>query len=251
MYTKDNSVTGGNRPLTSRRVGVGPAAAGVTDRDRRRRHALVVALTFVTGSADAMGFLALGGAFSSVMTGNMVLLGLSGGRLDGELAVTSGCAIVSFIAGVLGGARVAGSPRSNDPAWPWPVTRALILELAVFVGYLVAWELTVGERSAGLQLGMLMVSAVALGIQSSAVQRLGVSGLSSTYLTGTLTNLVGDLAARSPWPVLRPRLQILLALMTGAAVGAVLAVQLPWLAPVLLVVPLAGVIVLSRWPRTR
>jgi uncharacterized membrane protein YoaK (UPF0700 family) len=131
------------------------------------------------------------------------------------------------------------------------VTRALILELAVFVGYLVAWELTVGERSAGLQLGMLMVSAVALGIQSSAVQRLGVSGLSSTYLTGTLTNLVGDLAARSPWPVLRPRLQILLALMTGAAVGAVLAVQLPWLAPVLLVVPLAGVIVLSRWPRTR
>jgi len=46
---------------------------------RRRRHSLVVVLTFDTGCADATGFLALGGAFSSVMTGNMVLLGLSAG----------------------------------------------------------------------------------------------------------------------------------------------------------------------------
>ncbi len=41
----------------------------------RRRHRLVVALTFITGCADATGFLAHGGAFSSVMTGNMVLPG--------------------------------------------------------------------------------------------------------------------------------------------------------------------------------
>ena len=77
----------------------------------RRRQALVVVLTFVTGSADAMGFLALGGAFSSVMTGNMVLLGLSVGRADGELAVTSAAAIGSFIVGVLVGAHLAGVPE--------------------------------------------------------------------------------------------------------------------------------------------
>jgi hypothetical protein len=34
---------------------------------RRRRHSLVVVLTFVTGCADATGFLALGGALSSVI----------------------------------------------------------------------------------------------------------------------------------------------------------------------------------------
>ena len=43
-------------------------------------------LTFLTGCADAIGFLALGGAFASVMTGNMVLLGLSAGRGDADLA---------------------------------------------------------------------------------------------------------------------------------------------------------------------
>jgi len=60
--------------LKARRVATAPAhEPGSAAVLRRRRHALVVVLTFVTGSADATGFLALGGAFSSVMTGNMVL----------------------------------------------------------------------------------------------------------------------------------------------------------------------------------
>src|SRR5919107_2462652 len=99
----------------------------------RRRQALVVVLTFVTGAADAMGFLALGGAFSSVMTGNMVLLGLSVGRADGELALTSAAAIGSFVVGVLVGAHLAGVPEERDPVWPRAVNRALLLEAAVFV----------------------------------------------------------------------------------------------------------------------
>jgi uncharacterized membrane protein YoaK (UPF0700 family) len=211
----------------------------------RRRRALVVVLTFVTGSADAMGFLALGGAFSSVMTGNMVLLGLSVGRTDGELALTSAAAIGSFIVGVLVGAHLAGVPGKGDPVWPRAVNRALLLEAAVFVAFTVVWETTGSDRSANLELGLLMMSATALGIQSSAVQRFGVPGLSSTYLTGTLTALIGAIAARSPVGVLLPKAEVLLALIVGAAVGAVVSGHLPPLAPALLLVPLLGVIVLS------
>lgn len=87
-----------------------PGSAAVL---RRRRHALVVVLTFVTGSADATGFLALGGAFSSVMTGNMVLLGLSAGTASAALAINSGSAIASYIMGVLIG---LVSPVSTPPA---------------------------------------------------------------------------------------------------------------------------------------
>jgi uncharacterized membrane protein YoaK (UPF0700 family) len=211
----------------------------------RRRQALVVVLTFVTGSADAMGFLALGGAFSSVMTGNMVLVGLSVGRADGELALTSAAAIGSFIVGVLVGAHLAGVPEKGDAVWPRAVNRALLLEAAVFTAFAVVWETTGPSRSANLELGLLMMSATALGIQSSAIQRFGVSGLSSTYLTGTLTALIGALAARSPRTVLLPKAEILLALITGACVGAVVSGHLPPLAPALLLVPLLGVIVLS------
>ncbi|PWU56062.1 hypothetical protein DLJ47_07375 [Micromonospora sp. S4605] len=211
----------------------------------RRRHALVVVLTFLTGSADALGFLSLGGAFASVMTGNMVLLGLSAGRGEAELALTSGSAIVSFIAGVLAGARLAGAAQPDDPVWPRRVTGALVLEFLVFVVFLVVWEVDLPNRSEHVDLTLLMLSAAALGVQSSAVQRFGVPGLSSTYLTGTLTSLIAGVAARKPWHSLRPKTHVLLALMGGAAVGALVALRLPALAPALLIVPLGFVIAVS------
>jgi uncharacterized membrane protein YoaK (UPF0700 family) len=268
LYTKDNNRRAGAAQMTARLPGpttgpttgpsTGPATGpttgdveGAPARQRQWRQALVVVLTFVTGSADAMGFLALGGAFSSVMTGNMVLFGLSVGRADAALAVTSGCAILAFVVGVLVGAGVAGAARDGDPVWPWPVTWALLVELAVFVAYAALWELTVAHRSDDGRLALLMVSAGALGIQSSAIQRFGVSGLSSTYLTGTLTSLIGDVAARAGWVALRPRLQVLLALMTGAAVGAVVTGRLPRAAPALVLLPLTGVVVASMWLHRR
>jgi len=209
-----------------------------------------VVLTFVTGCADAMGFLSLGGAFSSVMTGNMVLLGLSVGRADLSLGLTSAAAIASFVVGALVGAHVAGVPDERDSVWPRRVNVALTLEIAVFCSFLVVWEATIGDRSRHLELGLLMLSATALGVQSSAIQRFGVSGLSSTYLTGTLTALIGAFAARSPRSSVLPKAQVLLALMTGAAVGAVVTAHLPSLAPALLVVPLGVVIALSaRLPK--
>jgi uncharacterized membrane protein YoaK (UPF0700 family) len=261
LYTKDNRLQRIAITVSERGVPIDTGAATASDRatvreaagrpgtggyagSTRRRHALVVTLTFVTGSADAMGFLALGGAFSSVMTGNMVLFGLSAGAADAELATTSGGAILAFVVGLLVGARLAGSPSSGDPTWPRQVTRALLVELAVFVAFLVGWEVSSGHRSDHLQLALLMLSAVALGMQSSAVQRFGVNGLSSTYLTGTLTSFIGDLAARRPRTSWVPRGQVLVMLMTGAAVGALTTLHLPRLAPLLCVVPL-GVVALG------
>lgn len=212
---------------------------------RRRRHQIVVALTFVTGSADAMGFLMLGGAFSSVMTGNMVLLGLSVGHQEAALAVTSATAITSYVIGVIVGARVAGSARPDDPVWPRSVTRALTVELVVMIGFLVLWEATIGDRPADLKLLMLAVAATALGIQSSAVQRFGVHGLSSTYLTGTLTTVIGSLSARQPLRSVMPSFNVLLALVVGSGVGAACTAHLEPLAPLLLVVPLSIVVLES------
>jgi len=212
----------------------------------RRRHALVVVLTFLTGAADATGFLALGGAFSSVMTGNMVLLGLSVGHAEATLAVNSGAAIISYIIGVLVGAHIAGTAHPSDPVWPRQVTRALAAELLVLSAFLVLWEITAEDRSAIAARALLMLAAAALGIQGSAIQRFGVPGLSSTYLTGTLTSLISAVAARKPARTLLASTQVLLALIVGAAVGAVLVDHLPRLSPVLLLVPMVCVLVASR-----
>lgn len=186
-----------------------------------------------SGATDAVGFFALGGAFTSVMTGNMVLIGLSAAKADGAVALRSALAIVFFMAGCLVGSRIAGQPADSDPLWPRQVTRALWIELAAFAVYAVGWWLSGNHPTGNAQLVLLSVNAIALGVQSSAVLRFGVSGLSTTYMTGTLTTMMAALAAgRHPRKVL-PSAQIIAGLIIGAAGATLLAIHVPVVTPVL------------------
>ena len=94
------------------------------ERQERVRDTLMVFLAINSGATDAIAFLCLGGAFTSVMTGNMVLLGVSASRLDSSLAVHTGAAIIYFVAGCAVGTRIAGNARPDDPVWPRSVTVA-------------------------------------------------------------------------------------------------------------------------------
>jgi uncharacterized membrane protein YoaK (UPF0700 family) len=186
----------------------------------RRRDLLVVVLAFVSGYTDGVGFLALGGAFTSVMTGNMVLLGLSAGQGDGEGVGRAAGAILAFIAGAALGTHVAGLAADQDPVWPVPVNRALLLELVILAAAGVGWFVTAGEPGTIVELALLLASAVALGVQSSTVQRFGVSGLSTTYLTGTLTSAVIHLVSRRTARGSERHWKIIGALVAGAAAAA-------------------------------
>ena len=65
-----------------------------------------------------------------------------------------------------------------------------MVECLRLVVFSVSWLLAGPTRTGGFDQFMITMSSVAFGIQSSAAQRFGVSGLSSTYLTGTLTAIV-------------------------------------------------------------
>jgi uncharacterized membrane protein YoaK (UPF0700 family) len=205
------------------------------------RDLLTVVLTVVTGATDAIGFVALGGVFTSVMTGNLVLLGVSSGRRDGSLALHAGIAFAGYVAGTWVGARVAGQPTSDQPVWPRPVTVALVIELFLMLGFGVWWELAGGHPLGHSTYALIAVNAVALGVQSGAMLRLGVPGLSTTYLTGMLTQVVSSLTSRRTAVSVRS-VAILLAVLGGAGIGAVLAVEAPRAAPAALLVPLAAVL---------
>jgi uncharacterized membrane protein YoaK (UPF0700 family) len=211
----------------------------------RLRQTLVVTLAVVSGATDAIGLLALGGAFTSVMTGNMVLLGVAASSADGQLAASSGLAILAFCAGAALGARLAGVPVAGDPVWPRPVTVALGVELALFVAYAVGWWLSGGDPGRGPALVLLLCTAIGLGIQSSTVQRFGVSGMSTTYLTGTLTTVVIRLATGRGVREVWHSVEILLGLIAGAAAGALLVLHLPLVAPVLQLVTLGAVVLVG------
>jgi uncharacterized membrane protein YoaK (UPF0700 family) len=208
---------------------------------RRFRDAAAVALAVTSGATDAIGFLALGGVFTSVLTGNMVLLGISVGRADGALAGHAAVAVVSYIAGCALGARIAGTATADDPIWPPAVTRALAIEATMFVLYAAGWWATGGRPDGGIAVGLLAVSAVALGMQSS------VGGLSTTALTGTLTTLVIRLATGHRLRDVVHQLRLSAGFVGGAALAALLVREAPVLAPLMQPVALVVVLGIAGW----
>jgi uncharacterized membrane protein YoaK (UPF0700 family) len=215
------------------------------ERDRRLRDALVVVLAVNSGATDAIGFLALGGAFTSVMTGNMVLLGLSAARHDGSAAAHSGLAIVFFIIGCALGTRLAGAPSKDQPVWPGPVNRALAVQLGLTLVFAIGWWAAGAHPSGNTGLALLLVNAISLGSQSTTVHRFGVPGLSTTYLTGTLTTLVHRLSSGHRLRDVHHSAQLLGGLIGGAAVGGTLALHARWLAPLLPLACVASVLVVA------
>ena len=217
----------------------------------RIRTGAAVALAVTSGATDALAFLALGGAFTSVMTGNLVLLGISLGQRDPRLAEQIALAVIGYVIGCAVGARIAGKSRDDDPAWPSAVTKALVVEAALFVVYAVGWW-TFGTHPGATSKALLLgVCAVALGVQSAAVRRFGVSGLSTTYLTGTLTTLVIGLANGERLRNVAHHLGLLIALVAGAVIAALfLRLDAGDYVPIVQLGPLAVVLVMACLARS-
>lgn len=217
-------------------------ATGRTLGAEGRALVLAVLLTIASGGLDAISFTRLGSVFSSVVTGNLVLLGLSVGERDGTLAMYVAVAFGAFVVGGLAGSRLVGTVPDDGPVWPPRVTVALGVELVPLAGFVAGWLACGGEPSGGVRLGLLGLVAVALGVQSGAVRTVRIDGLSTTYLTGTLVGVLAQMASidRVPWP----SVALLVGLVAGAAGAGLLVVHAADWAPVLpvglVVVVLAG-----------
>lgn len=214
------------------------------------RNLLVACLALNSGATDAIGFVALGGAFTSVMTGNLVLFGLSAPEGNGVLTARVGAAIVLYVAGCAIGAAIVGTPDKADGLWPARVSRGLASEAVIVVINAGLWWHNGGHPTGGIQLVMLALNALALGIQSSSVQRFGAPGLSTTYLTGTLTSLVAHFTHRKPAREMALSGLILAAFVVGAVLGGVLIAHAPAWAPCIPIVSL-GVVLTASVPVSR
>jgi len=205
------------------------------------RNLLLIALTFASGAVDATSYLGLGRVFTANMTGNFVLFGLGVARVQGLEVLRSGMAFVGYVAGVAVSARVLGRGGAKD-VWAARVTVVLALETAM-LGALTAGWLATGAAPVRPWLEVLIVcSGMAMGMQSSAAQRLAVPSVSTTYVTGTLTSAVTELALfghpTSGWPL---RACVVLSLGVGAGIEAVILLHVALLAPFLPLLVLAAI----------
>jgi uncharacterized membrane protein YoaK (UPF0700 family) len=225
--------------------------AGPPARASRLRDVLVVVLALTTGAVNAVTFLRLGSVFSSVITGNLALLGIAAGQRDGGLAVNGALALAGYIAGVVAGGAVsgagadragAGKPAGDIPVWPRRTTVTLAVELLVLAAFCVGWLGTEGQPAGVDRAVLLVVASVAMGLQSSAVRRLGT--MSSTYLTSTLTGILEAFSTGRLPPSWERSVGALLALAAGAAAGSAAASAAPLLL-VTILAPLAAVVAIA------
>jgi uncharacterized membrane protein YoaK (UPF0700 family) len=242
---------------------VGPGGTGRTLDVKSRDQLLTliaIALTFGSGATDVGAFTRLGGVFTSVMTGNIVFFGLAAAERSVSLATHTTVAIAGYVAGVavaawvLHGARVrseraapARAPADRARVLPGYVSWALFAELILLAGAAAGWEIT-GARPLGwVQFVLLAVTAAAMGMQSAAVNEMGFSNFSTTFLTGTLTWLVSQVArpGGDPSGAMR-RLSALIALAVGAGLSGLLVANAARVVPVLALVALVAAVVLSR-----
>lgn len=176
-------------------------------------------LTAICGIVDAVCFLALGGVFAEIMTGNLMFaaFALGQGRFAVDFvqfAIPLACFTVGAVAGgyILRNKRFAGHRRIG---FVW--TAGLVIVAAVLA---LIWEPSGTSTTARIVVGIL---ALAMGLQNALVLVHGVPDVATNVMTLTLVRVLSN------WSILggdnarwNYRVGSIAVFVTGAAVGAFL-----------------------------
>jgi uncharacterized membrane protein YoaK (UPF0700 family) len=203
------------------------------------RDLLLVGLAVCSGAVDAVSFLALARVFSAFMTGNIVFLALGFTGADGPNVLRVGAALTAFAAGVALAVKIV-KPSKGSAVWPRRVSIALGVSGLAQTAFLAGWIATSGRPATGTGHLLIGVYALAMGVQTGAVQSLGLPGIFTTAATATLAGLASDFAGSPQSTHERSRLAgVLAGICVGAAAGTLLLMHARSYAPLL---PLIGTV---------
>jgi uncharacterized membrane protein YoaK (UPF0700 family) len=180
----------------------------------KERDGLVVVLAATAGSTDAWSYFGLGHVFIANMTGNTVLLGAAISHAQRAEIARPLFAVTFYVLGVFvgtwlldtcfrrlagGGAEGGAGKRSSagEQVWPRAVSWVLCIESLLLVAGAATWayhQAPGRSTTPGLRHGLVGLAAVALGLQSAAMQSLKLPGIVTTYITGTWTTLVAGVS---------------------------------------------------------
>jgi uncharacterized membrane protein YoaK (UPF0700 family) len=147
---------------------------------------MLILLASVAGSVDVMSYYRLDHVFTANMTGNTILLGLSIGQ--GKLAnsLHSLAALAGFITGAFIGAMIVENTKKS---WSYYIILSLSFEfLIIFILALIWFEESSPLDTTILYISILL-SAIAMGMQSATVRHLNIPGVVTTFITGTITSI--------------------------------------------------------------
>ncbi|MDJ0394807.1 YoaK family protein [Rhodococcus sp. G-MC3] len=189
---------------------------------------LLLVLSFGAGATDAFAFLSLGGIFTANMTGNLVLVGLVGREEYLDTLVGAAIAIAVFFVVLLAGFRYVHTSTATPTR---STTVLLALAAAIQVGTFAAWWILDNPPAEVVIDVLVALSASAMALQTVVARTSAVGGgLSTTFVTGTMVNVVDDLA-QGKTEYLALRLGAIAALVAGSFAGAVSILLAPGLGP--------------------
>lgn len=168
-------------------------------------------LTAAAGMIDVVGFIELGGFYTSFMSGNTTQLGAGLAHLGPALALPAGL-VVMFVIGSFLGSLVSSIGNRRG--------RVGVLAI-VIAGLLITLTLHTNGFSAAQA---MLALAAAAGAQNAVLPQTGAARLGTTFVTGTLFAVGQDMAraVRREAPPLRwaQHLLVWFALLFGAFIGA-------------------------------
>ena len=206
---------------------------------------LLLAMTMVTGLVDAFSYLLLGHVFVANMTGNVVILGFALVGAPGFSIAASLLAVLAFALGALAGGKVAS--RLAHHRGHLFSTAAAIQSVFLLTGVILALMTTVPIPS-GFRYALIVVLAVAMGIQNASARKLAVPDLTTTVLTLTITGVAADSALAGGLGSRAGRRLIAVAVMlAGAVIGAALVLHRFVAVPLLIALVLTAVAAATSW----
>lgn len=185
---------------------------------------LLLTLTVVTGLVDAISYLKLGHVFVANMTGNIAFLGFAVADAKEFSIGASLTAAGAFLAGALAGGRLGVRAAGHRGRL---LAIGVLIEV-IMVGFaVVAALLTADFASEAARYELIVLLAMAMGLQNAVARRLAVPDLNTTVLTLTLTGLAADSSlAGGSNPRLARRLLAAGTMFLGAAVGTLVIFRL-------------------------
>jgi uncharacterized membrane protein YoaK (UPF0700 family) len=181
--------------------------------------AVLLLLTAVAGSLDAIAYVKLGGVFVCNQTGNILLLGISIAEGSASDAATGAMSFAAFIfAAGLAGRLVP--PLRRGARWPTRTATAIAIEVGAIGATTSLWA---AGASNAVAVGPI---AAAMGVQATLARRVALEHLTSGFLTGTLstaamTSPLGDNSNPWWWYALAP----LVVLTVAAGTVSIVAVE--------------------------
>ena len=181
--------------------------------------ALLLALTVLAGSVDALSILRLGRVFVATMTGNLVFIGLAAAGATGFSVGLSAIALGGFVIGVLIGGHVVRTARSHRGK---ALRNVLGVKLSLAAVNFVIIIVSAPRYPVGARDALVTLLAMSMGAQLAMIRYLKVPELLTVVLTMTITGALTERDVGFRDPKMLRRGVTVISFAVGALSGALL-----------------------------